>query len=195
MLRTSRPTGQSSAARSSSGRIPTVNLTSLARRAGRTRWFAALGRSTSRLDRRLQVATRGRWSVLGRPRLPQVVLTTTGRRSGEPREVVLVAPRHGTGWVVIASNWGQAHHPAWALNLLADPRAVVTERGTGTPVRARVVADEEARGLVARLRELWPGYEAYAERAGRELYVFALEPQDPDESDGSDEAPPRAPRD
>lgn len=157
-----------------------MNLTSLARRAGRTRWFAALGRSTSRLDRRLQVATHGRWSVLGRPRLPQVVLTTTGRRSGEQREVVLVAPRHGAGWVVIASNWGQAQHPAWALNLLADPRASVTERGTRTNVRARVAADDEARELVPRLRELWPGYEAYADRAGRELYVFVLEPDEPE---------------
>lgn len=163
-----------------------MNPTDLARRVSRTRWFAALGRSVSRLDRRLQRATDGRWTVLGRAHLPQLVLTTRGRRTGEPREVVLLHAVDGDSWVVLASNWGQAHHPAWALNLLADPHARVTVRGRTTRVVARVAAPDEADRLLPRLRELWPGYEAYEQRAGRDLYLFVLHPADdePDEAGG-----------
>ncbi|CAM5790667.1 nitroreductase/quinone reductase family protein [Cellulomonas persica] len=153
-----------------------MHLTDLARRASRTRWFAALGRSASRLDRRLQRATDGRWTVMGRARLPQLVLTTRGRRTGAPREVVLLHAVDGDAWVVLASNWGQAHHPAWALNLLAEPRAQVTVRGRTTPVVARVASHDEAERLLPRMRALWPGYEAYEQRAGRDLYLFVLEP-------------------
>ena len=153
-----------------------VNVTDLARLASRTRWFAALGRAASRLDRRLQRASGGRWTVLGRAHLPQLVLTTRGRRTGEPREVVLLHARDGDSWVVLASNWGQAHHPAWALNLLAEPRAQVTVRGASTPVTARVAEPDEAARLLPRMRALWPGYEAYEQRAGRDLYLFVLDP-------------------
>lgn len=154
-----------------------VHLTDVARRLGRTRWFARVGRATSRLDRWLQRATDGRWTVLGRPRLPQLVLTTTGRRSGEPREAVLLQVPAGDGWAVLGSNWGQAHHPAWALNLLADPRAQVTVAGRTTAVSARQASEVEAARLVAQFRDVWPGYEAYAARAGRPLLLFVLEPE------------------
>lgn len=154
-----------------------VTLTDVARRLGSTRAFARIGRAVSGVDRRLQRATGGRWSVLGRVRLPQLVLTTTGRRSGDPRDAVLLYARDGSAWVVLASNWGQAHDPAWALNLLADPRATVTVAGVGTPVRARTASDDERARLLPRLREIWPGYDAYAERAGRPLPLFVLEPQ------------------
>jgi deazaflavin-dependent oxidoreductase (nitroreductase family) len=153
-----------------------VDITAALRRAGRTRWFARLGRAVSRLDRRIQKATDGRWSVLGRPTLPQLVLTTTGRRSGEPRDSVLLFARDGARWVVVGSNWGQQHHPAWSGNLLADPRAAVTVGGRRTEVLAHLAdADERARLLDA-LRAVWPGYDDYAVRAGRELRVFVLTP-------------------
>lgn len=159
-----------------------VNATDAARLVSRTRWFAALGRAASRLDRRLQRATHGRWTVLGRARLPQLVLTTRGRRTGEPREVVLLHARDRDSWVVLASNWGQAQHPAWALNLLAEPRAQVTVGAVSTPVVARAAAPDEAAALLPRMRALWPGYEAYERRAGRELYLFVLDPVGDDES-------------
>lgn len=167
-----------------------VNPTDLARRVARTRWFAALGRATSRLDRRLQRATDGRWTVLGRAHLPQLVLTTTGRRTGEPREVVLLHAGDGDSWVVLASNWGQAHHPAWALNLLADPHAQVTVRGATTRVVERVAGPDDVARLLPRMRAIWPGYEAYEQRAGRELYLFVLDPvvDEARGTDGADEA-------
>ncbi|WP_421742243.1 nitroreductase family deazaflavin-dependent oxidoreductase [Cellulomonas sp.] len=155
-----------------------MDLTSAVRRLGRTRWFARAGRVTSGLDRRLQKASRGRWSILGRPNLPQLILTTTGRRSGEPREAVLLYAVDGDGWVLIGSNWGQEHHPAWSGNLLADPRATVTVGGVTTPVVATLADDTERTRLLPALHAVWPGYEHYAARAGRELRVFRLSPQD-----------------
>ncbi|MBT0992811.1 nitroreductase family deazaflavin-dependent oxidoreductase [Cellulomonas sp. DKR-3] len=154
-----------------------MNLSDLARSLGSTRAFARVGRAASRLDRRIQRATDGRWSVLGRARLPQLVLTTTGRRTGEPRDAVLLYGRDGTAWVVLASNWGQGHDPAWALNLLAEPHASVTVGGVTTRVVARPASDDERVRLLPRMREIWPGYEAYAERAGRSLPLFVLEPR------------------
>ncbi|WP_315095288.1 nitroreductase family deazaflavin-dependent oxidoreductase [uncultured Cellulomonas sp.] len=151
-------------------------LTRSVRRLGRTRWFARLGRTAAGLDRRLQKATRGRWSVLGRVTLPQLVLTTTGRTSGQPREAVLLYAVDADGWVVIGSNWGQGHHPAWSGNLLADPRAAVAVAGVTTPVVATLVDDDERARLLPALLAVWPGYEDYAARAGRHLRVFRLAP-------------------
>ena len=153
-----------------------MDLTATARRLGRTRWFARLGRATAGIDRRLQKSTQGRWSTLGRTRLPQLILTTTGRRSGEPREAVLLYAVDGDGWVLIGSNWGQEHHPAWSGNLLADPHATVTVAGVTTPVVATLVDDDERARLLPALLAVWPGYADYAERAGRQLRVFRLAP-------------------
>ena len=60
-----------------------------------------------------------------------LVLTTTGRKSGEPREAPLACAREATGsWLVVGSNFGKEHHPAWTANLLANPEATVGYRGT-----------------------------------------------------------------
>ena len=153
-----------------------MNVTATVRRLGRTRWFARLGRATSGLDRWLHTRSRGRLSVLGRPTLPHLVLTTTGRTSGQPREAVLLYAVDGDGWVVIGSNWGQERHPAWSGNLLADPHATVTVAGITTPVVATLAdADERAR--------LWPkviadhdNYAGYQRKTDREIPLVLLEP-------------------
>ncbi|WP_426594575.1 nitroreductase family deazaflavin-dependent oxidoreductase [Cellulomonas sp. McL0617] len=154
-----------------------MSVKSVTRRLGRTRWFARAGRAVSGLDRRLQKATRGRMSVLGKPTLPHLILTTTGRKSGEPREAVLLYAVDGDGWVLIGSNWGQEHHPAWSGNLLADPGASVTIAGVTTPVTASLASDAERERLLPALLAVWPAYETYASRAAdRELRVFRLAP-------------------
>ncbi|MDM7830793.1 nitroreductase/quinone reductase family protein [Cellulomonas edaphi] len=153
-----------------------MDFASTTRRLGRTRWFARLGRAVSGFDRRLQKRTGGRWSVLGRPTLPQLILTTTGRRSGQPREAVLLYAAVGADWVVIGSNWGQEHHPAWSLNLLEHPAATVTLAGVATPVTAHLADTDERARLMPILLEVWPGYDDYAARSGRDLRVFVLRP-------------------
>ena len=151
-----------------------MNVTATVRRLGRTRWFARLGRATSGLDRWLHTRSRGRLSVLGRPALPHLVLRTTGRTSGQPREAVLLYAVDGDGWVVIGSNWGQERHPAWSGNLLADPHATVTVAGITTPVVATLADADEGTRLLPTLLAVWPGYDDYAGRTDRELRVFRL---------------------
>jgi deazaflavin-dependent oxidoreductase (nitroreductase family) len=151
-------------------------FSSLLRRAGRAEWFARLARPLVPLDRALGRLTRGRFVAFGLPGLPSLLITTTGRRSGEPRSNPLLYAPDGEAFVVIGSNWGQQHHPAWTANLLANPEATVTVDGQQIPVRARLVSGPER----ARLRELllgiWPGYGGYERRSGgRDLRLFRLE--------------------
>jgi len=157
--------------------VAVSRLTSIVQRLGHRRWFAIAGRRFVPVDRWLFRHTRGRWSVLDRSGLPSLLLTTTGRRSGEPRTQPLLYAPDGDGYVVIGSNWGQEHHPAWTANLLADSSAAVTVGEEVIPVRATLATGAERERLWALLVDLWPAYETYRERAGgRELRVFRLDP-------------------
>jgi deazaflavin-dependent oxidoreductase (nitroreductase family) len=147
----------------------------LTRRFGHRRWFAAVARSLVPLDRLVGRLTRGRVVALGL--VPSLLITTTGRRSGQPRSNPLLFVRDGDRYVVTGSNWGQPRQPAWALNLLADPAATVTVAGRRIPVRARVVTGAERERLWRLLVSQWPAYETYVRRAGgRDIRVFLLEP-------------------
>lgn len=128
-------------------------------------------------DRVVGRLTGGRFVALGLRELPSLLLTTTGRRSGRPRTQPLLYARDGDGYVVIGSNWGQQRQPAWALNLIAEPRAAITVGGRHIPVRAQHATGEERERLLALLLAMWPAYETYRQRAGeRELMVFRLTP-------------------
>jgi deazaflavin-dependent oxidoreductase (nitroreductase family) len=150
---------------------------SLIRWMGHQRWFAAFGRTAMPVDRWIQRATRGRWTLIGRHGMPALVLTTTGRRTGQPRTQPLLYAPDGDGYVVVGSNWGQQHHPAWSGNLLTNPEASVKVGADTVPVRATLATGAERERLWAMLLTLWPAYETYVERAGgRGLRVFRLEP-------------------
>lgn len=149
----------------------------LVRRLGHHRWFAWLGRTLTPVDRVIHLATRGRWGIAGRDVVPQLVLTTTGRSTGLPREAPLVYATDGDGWIVIASNWGQQHHPAWSGNLLASPDATVLLHGRRIPVRATLLEGTERDRAWPLLIAVWPAYDSYAVRADRDLRVFRLEPR------------------
>lgn len=153
-----------------------MGYSDLIRRLGHRRWFARTGRALVPLDRWLTRTTSGRLSVLGKEVLPELLLTTTGRKSGQPREVVLLYAADGPNFVVTASNWGQAHHPAWSANLLADPRASVTRHGVRTPVTAKLAEGDERARVWTLVTSVWPAYDSYAARAGREIRVFVLRP-------------------
>ncbi|GAA0810313.1 nitroreductase/quinone reductase family protein [Spirilliplanes yamanashiensis] len=153
--------------------------TALVRRLGAQRWFAALGRRLTPLDRRLHRLTGGRWSVIGRHGLPSLLITTTGRTTGLPRTQPLLYATDAGGYIVAGSNWGQPHHPAWTANLLADPSARVTVGSRDLDVRAVLVTGPERDRLWQLMRSIWPGYGAYADRAeGREIRVFRLTPEE-----------------
>ncbi|GAA3342393.1 nitroreductase family deazaflavin-dependent oxidoreductase [Amorphoplanes nipponensis] len=154
------------------------SYTALLRRLGRRRWFATLGRLLTPLDRRLYRLTGGRWSVIGRHELPSLLLTTTGRKSGLPRTQPLLYATDGDDYVVVGSNWGQAHHPAWSANLLAQPAARVTLGDREIDVRATLLTGAERDRMWQGLQRIWPGYDAYAARAEhREIRLFRLSPR------------------
>ncbi len=147
-------------------------------RLGHRPWFARVGRALVPVDRVLQRVSRGRIGGIGPSVFPELLLTTTGRTSGLPRQVPLLYARDGDTLVVVASNWGQQHHPAWSGNLLAHPAATVEIRGKERPVTARLASPQEKSRVWPLVLQVWPAYDTYAERSGRDLRVFLLEPVD-----------------
>jgi deazaflavin-dependent oxidoreductase (nitroreductase family) len=108
---------------------------------------------------------------------PVLLLTTTGRRSGEPRTAPVMYLRDGERFVVINTNAGNARTPAWSLNLKADPEAEVEVGRRRMPVRARVAEGEERAELWRRHMRQYAGWDYYASKLDREISVFVLEPR------------------
>lgn len=109
--------------------------------------------------------------------MPVLRLTTIGRKSGQPRSVMLTSPvQEGTTLIVVASRGGDDNHPAWFLNLRDNPQVEVAYQGKpARPMRARV-ADEQERG------RLWPlvvadhkNYADYQTKTEREIPLVLLE--------------------
>jgi deazaflavin-dependent oxidoreductase (nitroreductase family) len=144
-----------------------------------SRLFARIGpHVVPHLDRFVHRITGGR-IVTSQLFVDSMVLTTTGRKSGEPREAPLACARESTGsWLVVGSNFGKEHHPAWTANLLANPAATVGYRGTVVRVTASLLEGEERDRAWSTLERVWPIYDRYEHRAGRSLRVFRLTPED-----------------
>lgn len=110
-------------------------------------------------------------------RLPVLVLTTTGRRSGERRQTHLIAVPFQDTLALLGTNFGQASTPSWVLNLEADPRAAVTHGGTTREVAARSATDTERAQILAQSTRFYGGYLKYQQRiTGRRLRIFVLDP-------------------
>ena len=105
-----------------------------------------------------------------------LILTTTGRRSGEPRPTPLIYGQDGQAYMVVASKGGAPEHPAWYLNLLASGRCQVQVGPTVLAVRARVARGEERTRLWDLMARIWPAYNDYALRTSREIPVVVLDP-------------------
>lgn len=108
---------------------------------------------------------------------PILLLTTTGRRSGQQRTAPVLYLADGQRLVVIGSNAGNVRAPAWALNLKANPDAEVEIRGKRQSVRARVAEGEERAALWLKVNEQYAGFDDYEERTSRDIAVFVLEPR------------------
>ena len=127
------------------------------------------------MDRALHRLTRGRF-IGSKFLVPSLVLTTTGQKSGLPRESPLACVPEDGGWYVVGSNFGREKHPSWTGNLIAHPKASVTFEGTVTEVDARLLPPEEKAERWNELVEVWPAYDDYVEASGRDLRVFHLTP-------------------
>jgi len=133
-------------------------------------------RAFSALHRTVVRASGGR--LLTRFRgAPMILLTTTGRRTGKPRTWPLTGLRYGDGWVVAGSNGGHDQHPAWFLNLLANPDATVTEGRRTVAVRARIAEGTERDAQWQRFVDYLGVYADYARSTDREIPVVLLEPR------------------
>lgn len=153
-------------------------LTPVARRLASAPWFARIGpKVVPPVDRVLNRLSGGR-VMLPAIVLPSMVLTTTGRRTGLPRETPLIClPEADGSFVVVGSNFGRDHHPAWTANLLDEPKAVVRYQGRRIPVTGRLLEDAERTEVWPRLVRVWSVYDTYVERADRrQLRVFRLTP-------------------
>lgn len=128
------------------------------------------------LHRAVFRASRGR--LLGRAGgMPVAILGTTGRRTGRARRTMLTVPvEDGERVVLVASYGGDRRHPAWYLNLVAEPNVTLTMGGRERPMRAREARGEERAALWARIVEAYDGYAAYQRRTERHIPVVVLEP-------------------
>jgi F420H(2)-dependent quinone reductase len=108
---------------------------------------------------------------------PVLLLTTTGRKSGQPRTAPVVYLKDGENVVVIGSNAGHNRTPAWSLNLKAHPEAEIEIGRKRRSVRAHVAVGEERAELWRRHNEQYSGFDEYEARTGRDIAVFVLEPR------------------
>ncbi len=108
--------------------------------------------------------------------MKRITLTTTGRRTGEPRPVTLYAFDDGDRLVVVGSRGGSARNPAWATNLRADPRATVGRGRTAQAVNAYEAEGDERDRLWQLVSGEFPLYETYQRRTKRRIPLFVLEP-------------------
>ena len=138
--------------------------------------LGAIGlRWTGKLNVPLYRATGGR--IGGRVnRAPVLLLTTTGRKSGQKRTAPVVYLRDGENVVVINTNAGNARVPAWSLNLKANPEAEVEVGRRRYPVRARIAEGEERAELWRKHNEQYAGFDDYQTKLDRKALVIVLEP-------------------
>lgn len=105
-----------------------------------------------------------------------LLLTTTGRRSGEPRTMPLIyAPYGEDAYTVVASKGGWDAHPVWYLNLTEDPEVEVQVKGDRFKARARTATAEEKPGIWKTMAAEWPAYDEYQQKTEREIPVVVLE--------------------
>jgi F420H(2)-dependent quinone reductase len=110
-------------------------------------------------------------------RAPVLLLTTTGRKSGQQRTAPVVYLADGDNVVVINTNAGNAKVPAWSLNLKANPAGEVEVGRRRYPVRARIAEGEERERLWREHNEQYAGFDDYQEKLAREASVIVLEPR------------------
>jgi deazaflavin-dependent oxidoreductase (nitroreductase family) len=104
-----------------------------------------------------------------------LLLTTKGRRSGQPRELPLIYGRDGDDYLIVASKGGADQPPAWYLNLEADPEVEVQVRGERFKAHARTATDEERARLWPTMTAEWPAYDEYQQKTDRQIPIVILE--------------------
>jgi deazaflavin-dependent oxidoreductase (nitroreductase family) len=123
---------------------------------------------------RLYLQTNGEQGYLWNG-VPILVLTTKGRKSGETRQIPIIFSRDGDNYFIIGSKGGSPTHPAWYLNLVADPHVQVQVKGDKFDAVARTAESPERERLWAIALKDWPNYDVYQSRTTRQIPVVVLE--------------------
>ena len=127
----------------------------------------------TRLHRWVYRRTNGK--VLSRMRgKPTLLLTTTGRRTGRLHTVPLPYLADGDTMIVVGSASGAERHPAWVLNLIANPRVTVQYLADSGPADAEILADAERKAMWERINVEAPWYAGYQQRTSREIPLIRL---------------------
>jgi deazaflavin-dependent oxidoreductase (nitroreductase family) len=108
--------------------------------------------------------------------VPTLLLTTTGRQTGQPRTSALIFGRDGDDYLVIASQGGAPQHPQWYRNLTDHPQAQIQVRAQHLPVAARTAPADERPRRWKIMTEIWPNYDAYQARTERLIPLVILSP-------------------
>jgi deazaflavin-dependent oxidoreductase (nitroreductase family) len=107
--------------------------------------------------------------------MPSLVLTSTGAKTGQPRETPLACwPQEDGSWLIAGSNWGQANHPAWTANLIKNPDAEIVIARRQLRVTAQLLEGSARIAAWPVLEAQFPGYQDYERQAGHEIRIFRL---------------------
>ncbi len=147
------------------------------RTAAHPRLAPITARVMPRIDRTFSFLTGGRF-LPSQMLVPTLVLTTTGAKTGQARTSPLATLPDGEAFYVVGSNFGGGKHPGWSANLLKTPQAKVSFHGRTRQMTARLLSGQEKAEVWPRLKLIWPAYDDYVARSGRDLRVFRLEPQE-----------------
>ena len=106
---------------------------------------------------------------------PVLILTTTGRLSGEQRSLPLIFGRDDESYVLVASQGGRPEHPGWYFNLVEQPEVELQVKGDRFSARARTAEGEERERLWRAMNEIWPHYDEYQTKTTRQIPVVVLD--------------------
>ena len=110
----------------------------------------------------------------GKGMVPTLLLTTTGRKSGKALTLPLIFGRSGDDYVVVASKGGAPAHPAWYLNLEANPEVAVQVKADKFKARAHTARGSERAALWRTMVEIYGPYEQYQKKTAREIPVVVI---------------------
>jgi deazaflavin-dependent oxidoreductase (nitroreductase family) len=108
--------------------------------------------------------------------VPILLLTTVGRKSGQPRTTPLIHARDGDDYLVVASMGGAPQHPQWYLNLVANASAQIQDRSEHIDVTAHTAGEDQKDRLWKIVSAQWPNYDVYQSRTDRVIPVVVLSP-------------------
>ena len=142
------------------------------------RWVVLNGSAIAeRLEALLRFVSGGRLGVLDLLGLPNVRITTSGRKTGLARTVTVQDVPVDGGLLVVGSNWGRECQPSWSANLMASERVTVRRRGHRFVAAVRLLTGDEREAAWATAVAHWPNYQLAQERAGvRRFRLFLLTP-------------------